>query len=112
MVTAPTPTAAAALSEADLVELMRHAERGTQSAKAAALRQVFTAAALRQTPAVEQAMGQAVAAIVASLQAANLAVARLEDALAEHLQRHPDAKLLASLPGLGVILASRVLAEF
>ena len=29
-----------------------------------------------------------------------------------HFGRHPDAELLTSLPGLGVILAARVLGEF
>ena len=112
LATAPTPTAAAALSEADLVALMRQAGRGTQPAKAAALHRVFTAAALRQPMPVEQAMGQAVVAIVESLQAANGAIAQLEDAMAAHLARHPDAGILASLPGLGLILGSRVLGEF
>ena len=32
--------------------------------------------------------------------------------MAEHLGRHPDAEVIASLPGLGPILAARVLGEF
>jgi transposase len=32
--------------------------------------------------------------------------------LAEHFEEHPDAELLRSLPGLGVVLGARVLAEF
>jgi hypothetical protein len=112
LATSPTPTAAAALTEDDLVEVMRQAGRGTQRARASVLRGVFTAPALRQPPAVEQAMGQATAAIVESLQAANTAIARLEAAMAAHFMRHPDADIVASLPGLGLILGSRVLGEF
>jgi len=112
LATTPTATAAAGLTEDDLVEVMRQAGRGTQRARAAALRQVFTAPAWRQPPAVEQAMGQAAAAIVASVQAANTAIARLEDAMAAHLSRHPDAGILTSMPGLGLILATRELGEF
>jgi transposase len=32
--------------------------------------------------------------------------------MAAHLMRHPDADIVASLPGLGPILGSRVLGEF
>ena len=32
--------------------------------------------------------------------------------VADHCGRHPDAELITSLPGLGVILAARVLGEF
>ena len=36
----------------------------------------------------------------------------LGEVVAEHFGRHPDAELITSLPGLGVILAARVLGEF
>jgi transposase len=36
----------------------------------------------------------------------------LEEVLAQGFGRHPDAELCTSLPGLGVILGARVLAEF
>ena len=39
-------------------------------------------------------------------------IARLETELAEHFEQHPDAKIIRSLPGLGMILGARVLAEF
>ena len=37
---------------------------------------------------------------------------RLEVDLAEGFDQHPDAKIIRSLPGLGMILGARVLAEF
>jgi len=42
----------------------------------------------------------------------NAEIAELEGALSEHFEQHPDAKIIRSLPGLGMILGARVLAEF
>jgi hypothetical protein len=39
-------------------------------------------------------------------------IAELEQALSAHFERHPDAKIVRSLPGLGTILGARVLGEF
>ena len=39
-------------------------------------------------------------------------VETLGEVVAEHFGRHPDAEVTASLPGLGPILAARVLGEF
>ena len=39
-------------------------------------------------------------------------IAALEDELAEHFDRHPDAEILRSLAGLGPVLGARVLGEF
>jgi len=36
----------------------------------------------------------------------------LETTLADHFEKHPDADIYLSLPGLGVILSARVLGEF
>lgn len=42
----------------------------------------------------------------------NRQIARLETELGSHFEQHPDADILRSLPGLGVILGARVLGEF
>src|SRR5690349_23100579 len=57
-------------------------------------------------------MGQAVRAIVRTLTAANQSISDLEAALAAAFDQHPDGEILRSLPGLGPILAARVLSEF
>jgi hypothetical protein len=36
----------------------------------------------------------------------------LEEALGEGFNKHPDAKTIGSLPGLGMVLGARVLGEF
>jgi transposase len=112
LATAPTPTAAAKLSRANLVDLLHAAGRGTRPDQAARLADVFAAEQLRQPPTLEQAMGEAVRAIVRTLAATNDAITGLEQALAASFESHPDAEILDSLPGLGLILGARVLGEF
>ncbi len=42
----------------------------------------------------------------------NEQISDLEITLANHFEKHPDADIYRSLPGLGVILGARVLGEF
>jgi hypothetical protein len=42
----------------------------------------------------------------------NQQITTLEEALGEGFNRHPDAKTIGSLPGLGMVLGARVLGEF
>lgn len=109
---APTPIAAAALSEADLRELLRTARYNAPRGLPGKLRAIFTAEQLHQPPAVEAAMGQVVTAIVATMAATLTSIKDLEKALDEHFGQHPDAEILRSQPGLGVVLGARVLGEF
>jgi transposase len=109
---APTPAAAAALTRANLTALLHAAGRGTRPREAARLTGIFAAAQLHQSPAVETAMGEAVRAIVRTLTAANESIRGLEQALAAHFEQHPDAEILDSLPGLGLVLGARVLGEY
>lgn len=108
---APTPAAAATLTQEHLIELLRAAGRGTLPAQAERLRDIFTANQLRQPPTIEAAMGQSTAAIVTTLTATGQALRDLEAALAASFEQHPDAEILNSLPGLGLVLGARVLGE-
>ncbi|TCO43615.1 transposase IS116/IS110/IS902 family protein [Kribbella antiqua] len=110
---APTPVAAGALTPEQIRHLLRAAGRvGVRASEVERLHQAFTAEQLRQPAAVEQAMGVAVQAIVTTLTATQTAIADLEAALATRFDNHPDAEILRSLPGLGVVLGGRVLGEF
>jgi transposase len=109
---APTPAAAAELTRANLTDLLHTAGRGTRPAEAARLAEVFAAEQLQQPPAVEAAMGEAVRALLTTLTATGRALAALEEALAASFDQHPDAEIIDSLPGLGLILGARVLGEF
>jgi len=61
---------------------------------------------------VSDVMGTTVSALVAVARELTTQIARLEADLADRFETHPDAKIIRSLPGLGMILGARVLAEF
>ena len=53
-----------------------------------------------------------VRSLVAVLTTLNTEIASLEKEVKAHFGQHSDAEILLSQPGLGVVLAARVLAEF
>ena len=57
-------------------------------------------------------MGTVVSSLVAIIDALQTQIGQLEQQLGDHFELHPDAKIIRSLPGLGMILSARVLAEF
>lgn len=68
-------------------------------------------AALRQPAVVEAALGTTVVGLLGIITAMHAAVEQLETSLALEFERHPLAPVLRSAPGLGPVLAARVLAE-
>jgi len=109
---APDPAQAAQLTRANLTDLLHTAGRGTRPAEAARLAEVLGRDQLHQPGQVEAAMGIAVQALVLSLSADDHAVRDLEKALEPNFESHPDAEIIDSLPGLGLVLGARVLSEF
>jgi hypothetical protein len=61
---------------------------------------------------VAEASGAAVTALVAVIAALNLQLEQLTSQLQGHVELHPDAEIVRRLPGLGVLLGARVVAEF
>jgi transposase len=108
---APTPTKAAKLSEKRLVGLLRRSGRGNRSGLVEEILRHFRQPELHQLPAVEEALGHAVLGLVAVIESMEEAIAELEAAMATEFDRHPSAAVLRSAPGLGPIVAARVLAE-
>lgn len=110
---APTPTAAAKLTRAQLRHLLDAAgylRRGVGTV-VERLRGVFGAEHLRQLPRVEAAMGRQTAALLQQLDAACRSVADLSQATEVTFLDHPDAEIITSFPGLSVISGARILAE-
>jgi transposase len=110
---APTPAAGRLLSRSRIAAALRRGGRQRRIDE----RTVEIQSALRseqlQAPAlVADAMGAAVAALVAVISEMQAQIDRLETALADRFEQHPDAKIIRSLPGLGMTLGARVLAEF
>jgi transposase len=109
---APTPRAAAQLTITQLATLLRHAgrHRGIDT-EAARLQQILHTEHLHQLPLVEDAFGRQALALLRALNTAATNAEDLAAATIEHFDKHPDAEIITSLPGLGSLTGARVLAE-
>jgi len=107
----PTPEAAAKLSAFQIAGFLR-ARRANRdlAAKAAAAKEAFRAPALRARPEIARAKARLVRVVCAQLTTLRPELSAYEHELERLLKTHPEGDLFRSLPGLGVILASRVLA--
>lgn len=110
---APTPEQGRALRITQIEAVLRAAGRRrnlrpTAEAISAALRTEQLAA----LPMVARAFGATVSAHVAVTAELVRQTAALEAQLTASFEQHPSAEILRSLPGLGVVLGARVLAEF
>jgi transposase len=110
---APTPAGGHALTVAELVELLRGAGRQRNLARRAGeLHQALASPQLAAPPVLAAAYGQVVAATTKVISELTTQISALQTDLASAFEIHPDAEILRSLPGLGVVLGARVLAEF
>jgi transposase len=109
---APTPARAAKLTRSRLQALLKRAgrQRGIE-AEAERLRDVFRLPHMRQLPLVEQAMGRQTATLVTKLGVACTSADDLAQAAVESFEKHPNAEIITSFPGLGSLTGARVLAE-
>jgi transposase len=67
---------------------------------------------LETSTVIGDAYGAVTGTTVAIIAELNTGIAVLEQELGTHFEQHPDAVIVRSLPGLGVILGARVLGEF
>ena len=109
---APAPADAARLTVTQLRAILRKAgrRRGIDT-EAARMREALRLPQMRQLPLVEQAMGRQAIALLGQLDAACASAADLEQAVTESFNLHPDAGIITSFPGLGILTGARVLAE-
>jgi transposase len=112
LASAPDPDRAARLSKAKIGAALKRANRRNVDARSLEIQTALQAPALRQPAAVQAAFAVIAAGEVRLIAALNGEIAILGEVVAEHFGRHPDAEIYASQPGLGVILGTRVLAEF
>jgi len=73
---------------------------------------VLRAEPLRQPTVIQAAYAAIVTSEVAVIEALNTQIGRLGEVVGAYFGRHRDAEIYASQPGLGTILAARVLGEF
>ena len=108
---ASTPELGSRLTSRKVVALLHRCGRRNDPALVEQILADLKTPALRQPAPVEAALGQTVVGLLGILTAMHVAVEQLEQALAVEFDEHPLAPVLRSAPGLGPILAARVLAE-
>lgn len=110
---APDPERGRKLSEARIVSALRKGGRQRNlEPRAREIHDALRAPQLAAPPLVAEAQAAHVSALVAVIRTLGEQIARLEAELVSAFDRHPDAEILRSLPGLGAVLGARVLAEF
>ena len=110
---APTPEQGRRLTRAAVRRaLVGAGRRRNLQARVVAVHAALAAPQLAAPAPVEAAYREVVGALVAMLRCLNEQVTILEQQLAARFAAHPDATILRSQPGLGLVLGARVLGEF
>jgi transposase len=110
---APTPAHGAHLPLTAIQSALKRG--GRQRNIAARAREIKAALRTEQLAApapLAAAFAATTRAAVGIIGELNRQISELETSLATHFEKHPDADIYRSLPGLGVVLGARVLGEF
>jgi transposase len=110
---APTPELGRRLSISKIASALRRGGRQRRiEQRAEQIQAALRTEQLAAPPLVADAMGVTVTALVGVIAELDAQAGRLEEELGQGFEQHPDAEVIRSLPGLGMILGARVLAEF
>ena len=110
---APTPAAGRALSRSRIAAALRRAGRQRNlDAQAERIQQHLRGDQLGLPESLTAAYGASVRSLVAVITTMVEQIAVLEAEVSACFGRHPDADIITSQPGLGIVLGARVLAEF
>jgi transposase len=110
---APTPEQGRQLTRAAIRQaLVGAGRRRNLQARVVAVHEALAVPQLATPESVAAAYREVVGVLVAVLGNLNAQVAALEEQLTSQFGTHPDAAILRSQPGLGVVLGARVLGEF
>lgn len=109
---AATPEQGARLSKPRIVAALRRAGRQRNlETTAVRIQQSLRQPQLRQPAQVEQAMGQQVLRLLATLDTECASAEELDQAATAAFRQHPDHDIITSFPGLGETTGARVFAE-
>jgi transposase len=110
---APTPEQGRRLTRTAVRRaLVAAGRRRNLLARVVAVHDALAGPQLAAPEPVEGAYRQVVGALVATLGCLNQQITALEQHLAGQFGTHPDAAIIRSQPGLGVVLGARLLGEF
>jgi hypothetical protein len=110
---APTPAEGRRLSKSQIAAALRRGGRQRRiEDRAVEIQHALRTEQLEAPAIVADAMGATVRALVAVTSELVIQIGQLETELADRFEQHPDAKIIRSLPRLGMILGARALGEF
>jgi transposase len=109
---APEPAAAARLTRAQVSAALKRARRRDIDTKVEAIMAALRSEQLAQPPVVAAAYAATVQSLAVLIGTFNTQIAALEEQVRACFGRTRDAEIYLSQPGLGPILAARVLGEF
>lgn len=110
---AATPALGRRLSQSKIAAALRRAGRQRRiEERAVEIQQALRSPQLEAPTVLADAMGASATALVAVIVELTTQISRLETEMAERFEQHPDAKIIRSLPGVGMIIGARVLGEF
>ena len=110
---APTPDVGARLTVSQIRAVLKRGGRQRNLERRS--QEIWEALHTPQLTAPTQvaaAFGATTTAAVAVIGELNRQITELETELGAHFEQHPDAEIIRTLPGLGMILGARVLGEF
>lgn len=111
LASAPTPAAAQRLTKRRIEAILHRCGRRNNASLVQQILTDLKAPALRQSSPVEEALGTTVEGLLRIVGAMRDAVEQLEGEVTTELEQHPLAPILRSAPGIGAVLAARILAE-
>ena len=110
---APTPAQGRSLPTARIAAaLKRRGRRRRITERAGEIKGALRSSQLEAPAVLARAYGDVVASTVPIVAEMTAQIETLAAELEASFDEHPDAEILRSLPGLGVVLGARVLAEF
>ncbi len=110
---APTPALGQRLSRSKIAAALRRGGRQRRvEERSTEIQAALRIPQLDAPDLVSESMGTVVQALAAVAVEMTAQIAALEADLADRFDQHPAAKVIRSLPGLGMTLGARVLAEF
>ncbi len=110
---APTPARGRSLTKTQITAALRRGGRQRYlDRRTVEIQTALRSPKLETPPVIGDAYGAVTKTTVAIIGELNTGIGTLEDELGTHFEQHPDAGIVRSQPGLGVILGARVLGEF
>jgi len=109
---APDPASAAKLNRSQIRAALKHARRRDIDIKTTRIQAALRSQQLGRDAVITDAYAATTRSIAAVLATLTDQINTLRGQVETHFGRHPDAEIISSQPGTGVLLGARVLAEF